>query len=310
MGGDRGIGIGLALACLVILGVLPVMAAGRPGGFDGLTFALWLTVWQLVSALPLFVVETLRGRAGFVPRVGARPGRTLAITLGTGAVFGVATFMYVVAAEKAGPVSAAIAIQAYPLFTATAEAIVFGKRKNAAEIGFTLLMIAALVYLVTDGTFLPGAVSWWSVFALGIPLLWTIAHLSLKVVLDTTPITPNQVTVTRLVVSGLFLAGLAVALGGGGAIVAAAGDAAFQRATFAMGAAYYVELLLWFYAIRRIDVSLASAVTVPAPAVTMLVAVLALGETVAGTQIVAMACIAAALYGLILAGGRKARARA
>ena len=38
------------------------------------------------------------------------------ITLLTGAMFGLSTYMFVVAAEKAGPVSMVIALQAYPLF--------------------------------------------------------------------------------------------------------------------------------------------------------------------------------------------------
>ena len=37
-------------------------------------------------------------------------------------MFGLATYMYVVAAEKAGPVSMAIVLQAYPFMTMLAEA--------------------------------------------------------------------------------------------------------------------------------------------------------------------------------------------
>ena len=198
----------------------------------------------------------------------------------------------------------AIALQAYPLFAIGIEAALLGKRKNAAELACTGLMIAALLYLVTDGTFLPTDVSWWSVFALGIPLIWSVAHILLRQVLIGTAITPNQVTVSRLIISGALLLAVTLILGEGGALLAVTLDAGFQKAAFLLGLAYYLELIVWFSAIRRLDVSVASSVTVPTPAVTMLIAVVFLADSVALHQIVAMAAIAAAMYGLLLAGRR------
>jgi drug/metabolite transporter (DMT)-like permease len=297
---SRGIGVSLALACLVILGAMPILAAARPAAFDGLTFTIWLTVWQLLAALPLFAFESIRAPRR-LPEILGR-GRTLAITLLTGAMFGLSTYMFVVAAEKAGPVSMVIALQAYPLFAILWEMLFFGKRKTPAELGFTLLMIAALYYLTTEGTFRIADVSWWSAFALCIPLIWSIAHILLRQVLTTTNITPNQVTVSRLIVSGVFLLLLQLVVGEPGALGSAAFDYDLQKAALILGVAYYLELILWFYAMRHIDVSLASSVTVPAPAVTMLITVLFLGQSVATYQILAMALIVIGMYGLLFAG--------
>jgi drug/metabolite transporter (DMT)-like permease len=304
------LGILFALACLLILGVMPILAIGRPAAFDSLTFTVWMTAWQLAASLPLFLRERAAGHQGFLGTVAPeRRRRTVAVALLTGAMFGVSTFMYIVAADKAGPVDMAIALQAYPLFAMLLEALFLGKRKTPAELACTGLMIAALVYLTTGGTFLPAAVSWWSVFALGIPLIWSIAHILLRQVLATTRVTPNQVTVSRLVISGAFLFALAVVLGRGGALAAAAADPAFQKAAFLLGLAYYLELVFWFHAIRQIDVSVASSVTVPTPAVTLLVAVIFTGAPVATYQVLAIVAIAVAMYGLLLAGrtGRRAK---
>lgn len=304
------LGIALAFLCLGILGAMPILSNARPAGYDGLTFAIWLTFWQLLSALPLFLGEAARYRHGTRKRgawSGLR-GRTLAIALATGAMFGLSTYMYVVAAEKAGAVSAAVALQAYPLFAILWEALFLGKRKTRAELGFTALMIGALVYLITNGTFRISGISWWSVYALGIPLLWSVAHILLKRVLDTTPITPNQVTVSRLVISGATLLLLQAVFGTPGDLLRGLADLDFQRAAFAMGFAYYLELIIWFYAIRHIEVSVASSVTVPAPAVTMLIAVTLLGEEVARYQVMAMMVIGIAMYGLLFAG-KLARAK-
>jgi len=305
------IGVALAFVCLGILGAMPILSNARPAGFDGLTFAIWLTAWQLIASLPLLVVELATTRRGVhAERTHpARWGRVGAIGLATGAMFGLSTYMYVVAAEKAGAISMVIALQAYPLFAMLWEALFLGKRKSRAELFFTLLMIAALVYLTTGGTFRIAGISWWSAFALGIPLLWSVAHILLRQVLVTTKVTPNQVTVSRLVISGACLLLLHAAFGAPGALAAGLGDFAFQKAAFIMGVAYYLELILWFYAMRHIDVSVASSVTVPAPAVTMLISVFVLGEDVARYQVVAMGLIAVGMYGLLLAGKRAALSR-
>ena len=295
------VGIAFAFGCLLLLGAMPLLANARPVAYDGLTFAVWLTFWQLLCALPLYGVERRRRPAAAAARRGYPP-RAVAIALTTGALFGLSTFMYVVAAEKAGAVSMVIALQAYPLFAALLEAIFLGKRKTPAELFFTLVMLVALVYLTTGGTFRIADVSWWSVFALGIPALWSIAHIMLRGLLVSMPITPNQVTLSRLVISGLFLALIALAFGDAGSLLRAAGDIAFQQAAFIMGLTYYIELVLWFYAVRHIDVSVASSVTVPAPAVTMLIALVFLGEAVERYQVLAMVVIAAGMYGLLLAG--------
>ncbi len=306
------LGVLSAFACLGILGVLPVLANARPASFDGLTFTVWLTIWQILSALPLFLRERAQGQRGLFEAAGAGRSRnwTIAVAVSTGIMFGLATYMYVVAAEKAGPVSMAIVLQAYPFMTMLAEAIFLKKRKTLPELAFTALMIAALIYLTTNGTFRPDDISWWSVFALGIPVLWTAAHLLLKTqVLNRTRMTLNQVTLSRLLVSGVFLGVLVLAIGDPRRVLAGLTDPGLQRAAFIMGAAYYVELIFWFQAIRNIDVSVASAIEVPSPAVTMLIAVVFAGAAITGTQMLAMVAIVFGMYGLLFAG-RAARRRA
>ena len=83
-------GIALAFVCLCILGVMPIIANSRPGDFGALAFALLLSIWQLVFAVPLFAAG-LRGRDRGI--FGARLDhgerrRTLAVVLMTGAMFG------------------------------------------------------------------------------------------------------------------------------------------------------------------------------------------------------------------------------
>ncbi len=283
---------------------MPVLSNARPAGSDALAFAIWTTVWQLLAALPLFLIERAKEGPARKPAEPPAMGRARIglIALATGGMFGLSTYLYVLSAEKAGPVSMVIALQAYPFVAMSLEALFLGKRKSRGEIGFTLLMVGALLYLTTEGRFSLAAVSWWTVLALAIPLLWSIAHLLLKRVLDTTPVTPNQVTVSRLVISGAFLLLLQALLGESGRLSQAWSEPGFQRAAIILGVAYYLELIFWFHAMRHIDVSVASSVTVPAPVVTMLLTASILGEAIATYQVVAMLVVAASLYGLLMAG--------
>jgi drug/metabolite transporter (DMT)-like permease len=312
MSSKPALGVAYAFLCLGILGIMPILASDRPPAYDGLTFTIWLTFWQIACALPLTVSELAHGRRrDAVPTLPpGRRGRTVLIAIGTGAMFGLSTYMYVVAAAKAGPVSMAIALQSYPLFAILLEALFLGKRKSPPELAFTAAIIVALFYLTTNGTFSLSQVSWWSVYALGIPLLWSVAHLLLRSVLTTTAITPNQVTISRLLISGAFLLAIYAVLGQPAGLSTGLFDIDFQKAAFLLGLAYYAELLFWFHAMRHIDVSLASSITVPAPALTMVFVVMFGGAAIETHQVLAMAVIAAALYGLLLAGRRKPTPRA
>jgi drug/metabolite transporter (DMT)-like permease len=303
---SRSLGIAFALVCLAILGVMPILASERPAAYDGLTFTVWLTFWQLAAALPLTLRERMAAkRPAAVPQPPSQRRRALIITIGTGAMFGLSTYMYVVAAAKAGPISMSIALQSYPLFAILLEAIFLGKRKTPVELALTGAIIVALFYLTTNGTFSPADVSWWSVYALGIPIIWAVAHLLLRSVLTTAAATPNQVTVTRLLISGAFLLAVYAAFGQTAGLATSIFDPALQKAAFLLGVAYYAELIFWFHAMRHIDVSVAASVTVPAPALTMILAVVFSGASIATYQVVALVVVVAALYGLLLAGRRK-----
>lgn len=188
---DRRRGIVFALLCLVLLGTMPVIAVSRPGGSDGLVFALGLTLWQLVFAAPLTLVEARRGA---LPGLRLSPGLA-GVSLLTGALFGLSTFLYVAVADGAGPVTMAITLQAYPFIAMALEAAFEGRRRSRTEIGLAGMMALALLGLITGGRFRPEALSLWALAGLAVPLIWAVAHMMLRHVLQRLPVTPNQVTV-------------------------------------------------------------------------------------------------------------------
>lgn len=300
-------GVLLALACLVLLATMPIISNSRPAGSSALGFAVYLSIWEAVFALPLF----LRGLAGadrgiFGARLPpAQRRRAVVVTLGMGAVFGLATYLYVLGIEKAGTASAAVAIQAYPLFAILWEGLFLRRRKTPLELVLTGIMVATLYFLGTGGTWRLEGLSAWFLVALSVPFLWSVAHVAIREELSRTPITPAQVTFFRVALSALFL-GIALAFTDPGAFSTGLASRD-QLWAAAMGLIYYAELFLWFHAIRHIDVSFASSITTPWPVLTMLLAVPFLGESVAPYQMAAAALVVATIWGLAWAGLARAR---
>ena len=303
------IGIGFAVCCLALLGGMPVIANGRPIGTSALGFALFLSLWQLVASLPIAYRDwkTLRQKQELPPTGLHLPYRHWVILAATGLLFGFSTYFYILSVEKAGTVSASIAIQAYPLFAILIEASVLGQKKTRTEVAITVILLVALTYLATDGTFQIETLSWWFLFTLIVPLIWSIAHIILRHMLVNTDVTPGLITFVRVLVSSTLLLTLFLVVEGADALVELATHTSFQLSALAMGLVYYAELVLWLHAVRRIAVSLASSITVPAPAITMGLAILFLGEAVSIQQVIALLAVGLCLYGLIYAGYCKAQ---
>lgn len=302
-----GKGVALALVCLGLLGTMPIIANLRPAEVDALSFAFALSVWQVVFALPVFGVELKRGTKGIFGAHLTPPARRrmVGVALLTGAMFGLSTYLYVLAVTKAGAANAAIAIQAYPVFVILIETLALKRRKTLAELALTGVMIGALYFLGTGGTFRMSGLSPWVLVALGVPFLWSIAHVIIKEELSRTPITPIQVTLFRVGISTVFLFGVLALVAP--TDIAQSFGAVLHLTSMAMGLVYFTELVFWFYAVRHIDVSLASSITTPWPALTMVLAVPILGERIEAYQIVALIVVIACIYGLTLLGLRKAK---
>ncbi len=302
-----GKGVGLSLVSLALLGVMPIVASLRPSEVGALSFAFALSVWQVVFAAPVLALELHRGTKGVfgLALSGLERRRMIRVVLFTGALFGASTYLYVLGVEKAGATNAAIAIQAYPLFAILWESVFLNRRKTRIELSLTAILIGSLYYLGTGGTFLMSGMSPWFLVSLGVPFLWSIAHVIIKEELNNTPITPAQVTFFRVTISTIFLFFILAIVTPSAFEIA--GKAIFQIMSLVMGLIYFLELLVWFYAVKYIDVSFASSITTPWPALTMVLAVPVLGDEIAGHQVVALAVVVACIYGLTIAGVRKAR---
>jgi drug/metabolite transporter (DMT)-like permease len=300
-------GIILSFVSLMLLGIMPIISNSRPMEISALNFALYLSVWQLIVATPILLIEYRYANRGILDAnlSGRLKRKTVLIILATGALFGVSTFVYVLALEKAGTVSASIAIQAYPLFAILWETIFLNRKKTTAELLFTFLLIVGLYYLGTNGTWLIEGLSYWFIVALSVPLIWSVAHIIIKEVLNTTPITPAQVTFFRVLVSVIVLFTMSVTINGLSQVALLMENNVFQMYAAVMGLVYYLELVNWFYAVRHVDVSVASSITTPWPVVTVILAIIFLHESIKIHQVVTLVIVFISVYGILLSGKKK-----
>ncbi|MGB5910983.1 MAG: DMT family transporter [Promethearchaeia archaeon] len=304
---NRNRGILLSLISLFLLGILPIISNSRPSDLNALDYAFYLSLWELICAVPLFIFEFSKKNSGiFQKSVDWKIRKKTYLIMGiAGFIFSISTFFYVFAFETAGTVSAAIAIQTYPLFSILWEFILFRKKKRLGEIVFTLIMIIGIYYLGTEGTWLISGFSPWFAVALIVPFLWGIAHVTIKNTLDTSPITPNQVTFFRVLISSIILFGISSLINRITNIFDGLLNFEFQLFGFLMGIVYYLELVNWFYAVKHVDVSVASTVTTPTPMITMIFALFILKESIEVYQIIAMLIVFISLYGLLWFGKKK-----
>ena len=298
-------GIQLSLLCLLILGILPIIATVRSNDGNALAFAFWLSFWQLFFAAPVYFFQRKKAQFAGVRQMSAGAFNrihTWAMVVLTGVLFGAATFAYVLAVDQTGPVTFAVAVQAYPLFALLWEALFLRRRKSTADMTFTLVIAASMVYLGTQGTWHLSTISSGFWIALVVPLLWSIAHVIIKEMMNAAAITPSEVIVTRVLVAALLLGFACLFFQGSGGLLTTGMNWKFQLVALLMGFAYYLELFSWFTAVKYIDVSKGASITAPAPAVTVLLALVLLGQELHDYQIIALVFVVGSVVGLIRYG--------
>lgn len=304
-------GVTLSFVSLLLLGIMPVISNSRPMEISALNFALYLSIWQLIFSTPVLLIEYRSSNRGIF-NANLSSGlkkKTVLIILATGAMFGVSTFLYVLSMEKAGTVSASIAIQAYPLFAILWETIFLKRKKSKAELLFTFLLIVGLYHLGTNGTWQIKGLSYWFIFALSVPFIWSVAHVIIKEVLDKTPITPAQVTFFRVLVSAIVIFLISASTNDLNVVADLVRNHSFQMYAVAMGFVYYLELIIWFYAVKHVDVSVASSIITPWPAVTVVLAIIFLHESIKSYQVVTLVIVFISVYGILLSGKKKRNAK-
>jgi len=152
--------------------------------------------------------------------------------------------------------------------------------------------------MATAGTWALISFSWGVGISLLIPLLWGLGHALTKPLLQYSVLTANEVIIIRTGICTVLI---------GIPYLILHGFAAFWQWTspihllfmLAMGSVYALTHLGWYLSIKKLDLGFASALVVPSPVVTVIIAVVFLNTTLYSYQIIGLITSMIGLYGLI-----------
>ncbi|MCD6523476.1 MAG: EamA family transporter [Thermococcus sp.] len=245
----------LAFVVLILLGLEPVVIKANP--VNPLAFA---SLSAIIASLILWPIVLLRGQAREVLE---RPGE-LKKTFLTGLfATAIAYSLFSYGTRLSSAVNSAIITRFEVFYSFLISWLLLRERISGRAVLSALTLIAGVFLVVTQGKrpeLLKG-----DVLLLLTPLFWQLGHAVAK----KTNYSPLTIAALRNTFGGLLLLVPAVIMG-----------FAFTRFALAEGIIIALTQGLWYLAIARINLSKATAILTPAPALTVLISTAVLGETV------------------------------
>jgi drug/metabolite transporter (DMT)-like permease len=310
------LGFFYAMVVLIGNGIHPIINNMKPSDFDALIFAWMMSFWELLGAIPLYFIIKSRNKRKNALEVAKKDNnekntlslRDKGIILLIGIIFAIATYYYILGLTLAGSVSGSIALKSAPIYSLIIGVIFLKEKLHPIDVLITLLMLIGLFYLATAGTFAMTEFSLGFAILLLVPLMWTIGHAMSKPYLVKGLIsTPTLIIVrTGIVFVILFVASLFVI--GWGPIYSILTGPIYVGFSALMGLTYLFMHYCWYKSISTLELSTASALVIPSPAITTILALLITQEEVHAYHIIGMLAMFIGLYSLIFIKSKRKKA--
>ena len=280
-------GIGFALIALFLISFQPIVAIARPKVLDVYLFAAMTCIFIALFMLPLVLLERRKLNLQIRGNISKSEENTLLLNgwkshkkmlLYLGINFAIAQILFVAAYELAGgAVNGSLAQQTSIIF-----ALVFGffinhERVKKTQIIFSFVLLFGLTFAITQGSF--NLLE----FNIGVGLMiittaiWMIAHSLTRPILDRDEITATQLVFIRNIISGAILFSTYFIFFPLSNIYLLF-DPINMFFFVAIGFFYAFDVLYWYRAIQKIDVSKATIIVSPMPILVAFLAYLILGE--------------------------------
>ncbi len=256
----------LAFAVLLLLGLEPVVIKANP--VNPFAFA---SLSAIVASLILWPVVLLRGQAREVLERPDELKKAFLIGLFATAI---AYSLFSYGTRLSSAVNSAIITRFEVFYSFLLSWLLLRERITGKAIISALSLIAGVFLVVTQGKrpeLLKG-----DILLLLTPLFWQLGHAVAK----KTNYSPLTIATLRNTFGGLLLLVPAVITG-----------FAFTKLALAEGVIIALTQGLWYMAIARINLSKATAILTPAPALTALISITVLGETVTAYHLTGLALI-------------------
>ena len=305
---------GLIFALIVLIGngFHPIINNLRPEEFSSTIFVLQMSIWEFLCAFIVLLFQKRKKTKESNSAVNKNSDQIcyskkslIFRMLMIGLIFSIATYGYVEGLKKAGSISGSIALKISPLYAFIVGFLFLHEKIDVKQILITFFMLFGIYYLGTNGTFQIDQFSIGFAILLVVPLLWTIAHALTKPLLENEILVPNQVIFIRTgIISLSFLIINLIAIGWNELFLSFI-NPNFLFFSFLMGFTYFFMHFSWYSSITSIDLSYASALVTPSPAITTMIAILLKLEDIHPYQIIGMIWAFIGLYGLILINNKR-----
>lgn len=293
-----------ALVALVSEGLQPIISNGRPSDLDPLFFSWMTVVWELIVILPFYLLEQGKraSSAQVLPRVD-HPRNHWKRLVFVGISFSISVYLMIVGYALTGSIAGMIIVKTSPFFAMVIGALYLHERISLSQFGFTIVLLGGVYVLATKGTFQVEAVSLGVVLLLIVPFLWNVAHAATKPLLEKHCMTTPETIVARMILCSGFL-GVFCLITRGTRDFWQWTSPAHVWSMFLMGAVYALLHFSWYKLITTTSLSIATAIMVPTPVVTMIVAFLTASDVLHWYHIVSLVTSFIGLYGIIMLQNR------
>lgn len=294
-----------AFVALVSEGLQPIISNARPSDLDPLFFSWMTVVWELICILPFYLLEQRKRGSGMqaLPRVD-RPRNYWKRLIIVGIAFSASVYLMIEGYKMTGSITGIIIVKTSPFFAMIFGAFYLRERISRSQIGFTVVLLVGVYVLATKGTFQIGEFSLWAGLLLIVPFLWNLAHAVTKPLLEKHIMTTPETIVSRMILcSAIF--GVFCLITRGTQDFWQLGSPTHVWFMFLMGAVYACLHFTWYKLITTVDLSIATAIMVPTPVVTMIAAFLTASDVLQWYHIVSLVASFVGLYGIIMLQNRK-----
>ncbi|AFK22543.1 putative Permease, drug/metabolite transporter (DMT) superfamily [Pyrococcus sp. ST04] len=187
---------------------------------------------------------------------------------------------YSAGARLSTAINAALITRAEVLFSFILAYIFLGERITIKRAVYSFITLAGVIAVITRGKIVEPKMG--DILLLLVPFFWQLGHIIAK----KTNATPQTIAFLRNIFGSLFLLPLALVSG-----------MEFTIYSVPEGVIIALGQIIWYASIRRIDLSLATAIITPAPAVAIAVALI-MGEELTSWHIIGFTLITVGTLGL------------
>jgi len=279
-------GIGFALIALFLVSFQPIIVIARPKVLDVYLFAAMTCIFIALFMLPLVLLErhnlkqnirndSLKSEENTLLLNGWKKHKKVLLYLGIN--FAIAQILFFAAYQLSGAINTSIAQQTTIIFGLLFGFFINHEKVSKTQILFSIVLLFGLTFAITQGSF--NLLE----FNIGVGLMmitaaiWMLAHAFTRPILDKEEITATQVVFIRNVISGTILIStyfIFFPLSNINLLF----DPINMFFFITIGFFYAFDVLYWYRAIQKIDISKASIIVSPMPILVAFFAYLILGE--------------------------------